>query len=135
MGVAEFTDLTTTNMPALLRRGAFHPRNLLAILSIRGVRIAFEGLWIERGIPKYEQGKLPMEQERIANVLPISSSEHWIGMAELLIKLVFRPKTSPKHLNVSHITQRSFWLGLIYLWCLPWFYLISSVYGVLGLKN
>lgn len=108
MGVADLTDLTTTNLPALLRRGAFHPGNLLAILSIRGVRTTFEGLRIERGIPKYEQGKLPMEQERIADVLPISSSEHWIGMAELLIKLVFRPEISPKHLNRSRTTQRSF---------------------------
>jgi hypothetical protein len=69
MGVAEIR--FDNNQPAsLASEGAFHLGNLLAILSIRGVRTAFEGLWIERGILKYEQGKLPMEQEKMMHNCP-----------------------------------------------------------------
>jgi hypothetical protein len=49
------------------------------------------------GMPRFVQGKLSIEQDMISEVLAVFSFEHWMGIRELLTKLVFRPETCPKY--------------------------------------
>ncbi|KAJ1257407.1 hypothetical protein BS78_K057700, partial [Paspalum vaginatum] len=46
------TALTTTNLPARFKSGAFHPGSLSATLSTRGRSTDFGGLWRVSGRPK-----------------------------------------------------------------------------------
>jgi hypothetical protein len=83
--------------PIWLIRAAFHPGNLSATLSMRFRKTLLGSFLIERGNPKYLQGKSTTTlQGKRSCVLLRSCSLQWIGDKLHLLMLVTKPEASPK---------------------------------------
>jgi hypothetical protein len=71
-------------LPALFVRDAFQDGSLSAIFSTQGKRSIFLSFLLDRGSPKYTQGKTALEQGKISYVVAKTSSPQAIWIKLLL---------------------------------------------------
>ena len=101
------TNWTKMHLPALVRRSAFQPGSLSAILSTIGWTWALVSLWGERGTPRYLQGNFEIWQGRWFCNRTLSSFEHWMGWTLLFCTFVLSPDASPKSCKMSRVILMS----------------------------